>query len=95
MLKKEFHKGDIVYATNLKEEGIFYKYLPTQNAAKIFVAKEFVEVPLRRLQLRRLAKDLYPKGYNLDLLFVKDWQDYKFNRDLDRGSKKAYKKLKH
>ena len=95
VVKKEFHKGDIVYATNLKEEGIFYKYLPTQNAAKIFVAKEFVEVPLRRLQLRRLAKDLYPKGYNLDLLFVKDWQDYKFNRDLDRGSKKAYKKLKH
>lgn len=45
----------------VKEEGIFYKYLPTQNAAKIFVAKEFVEVPLRRLQLRRLAKDLYQK----------------------------------
>ena len=59
------------------------------------MAKEFVEVPLRRLHLRRLAKDLYPKGYNLDLLFVKDWQDYKFNRDLDRSSKKAYKKLKH
>ena len=57
------------------------------------MAKEFVEVPLRRLQLRRLAKDLYPKGYNLDLLFVKDWQDYKFNRDLDRSSKKSLQEI--
>lgn len=92
--KDEFHKGDVIYASNIKQEGIFYKYLPTKNAAKVFIAKEFVEVPLKRLQLKRLAKDLYPEGYDLNLLFVKDWQNYKFNRDLDRGSKKAYKKLK-
>ena len=33
------------------------------------------------------------EDYNLDLLFISNWQEYKFNKDLERGSKKAYKKL--
>ena len=62
--------------------------------AKVFVEKKFDLYPLRRLQLRRLAKELYPEGYNLDLLFVENWKDYKFNKDLARGSKKAFKELR-
>lgn len=33
------------------------------------------------------------EDYNLDLLFISNWQEYKFNKDLERGSKKVYKKL--
>lgn len=91
--KVHFHKGDVVYASNLKKEGIFYALEANQSLAKIFVNKNFSIIPVKRLELRRKAADLYPDGYNLDLLFISSWQEYKFNKDLERGSKKAYKKL--
>ena len=90
--KKIFHKGDVVYISSIKKEGIFHSLEGQQ--AKVFVEKKFDLYPLRRLQLRRLAKELYPEGYNLDLLFVENWKDYKFNKDLARGSKKAFKELR-
>ncbi|CCI85521.1 DNA mismatch repair protein [Lactobacillus pasteurii DSM 23907 = CRBIP 24.76] len=90
--KLVLHKGDVVYISSIKKEGIFHSLDGQQ--AKVFVDKKFDLYPVRRLQLRRLAKDLYPEGYNLDLLFVENWQDYKFDKDLARGSKKAYKKLR-
>lgn len=89
-----FHKGDIVFAGSLGKEGIFYEQKAGTDKVTIFVNKEFVTLPVKRIKLRRKMEDLYPEGYNLDLLFVKNWQEYKFNKDLDRGSKKAYKKLK-
>lgn len=94
--KSKYHnvslaKGDIVYLSNLKKEGIFYQKIQFKDEIEVFVDKEFVTVPLKRVKLLRQAKDLYPEGYNLDLLFIKDYQDYKFNRDLNRGSKKAFK----
>lgn len=92
--KIAFHKGDIVFAGNLGKEGIFYEKKAGTDKIVIFVNKEFITVPIKRVKLRRKAVDLYPEGYNLDLLFIQDWQNYKLNKDLDRGSKKAYKKLK-
>lgn len=91
--KTHFCKGDVVYAGNLEKEGIFYALEANRTLAKIFINKQFSVVPVKRLKLRRKAADLYPEGYNLDLLFISDWQEYKFNKDLNRGSKKAYKKL--
>lgn len=93
IVKTHFCKGDVVYAGNLEREGIFYALEANQTLAKIFVNKQFSVVPVKRLKLRRKAADLYPECYNLDLLFISDWQEYKFNKDLNRGSKKAYKKL--
>lgn len=95
-MKKEaiFSKGDVVFAGSLNKEAIFYEYEPMSNNAIIFVDKDKHRVPLRRLQLIRQAKDLYPQNYNLDLLFITDYKDYKFNKDLQRGSKKAWKKYK-
>lgn len=89
----DFHKGDVVYCSNLKQEGIFYEKGNVANEVKIFINKEFKTVPLNRVKLRRKVNELYPEGYNLDLLFVQDWQEYKLNKDLNRGSKKAWKKL--
>lgn len=90
-----FHKGDVVFAKALNKEGIFYELEPDHNYAKVFIDKQFNVVSVKRLELRRQARDLYPENYNYDLLFISDWQEYKFNKDLDRGSKKAFKKLKH
>lgn len=92
--KTIFHKGDIVFVGDLNKEAIFYSDAQVANKIVVFVDKEFREVPIKRVELRRKAQDLYPAGYNLDLLFIKDWQKYKFNKDLNRGSKKAWKKLK-
>lgn len=87
--KLKLHKGDIVFVGNLNKEAIFYQKAKTANKIIVFVDRDFLEVPIKRVKLRRKAQDLYPAGYNLDLLFVKDWQQYKLNKDLDRGSKKA------
>ena len=92
--KTIFHKGDIVFVGDLNKEAIFYSDAQVANKIVVFVDKEFREVPIKRVELQRKAQDLYPAGYNLDLLFIKDWQKYKFNKDLNRGSKKAWKKLK-
>ena len=89
-----FHKGDIVFVGDLNKEAIFYGNAKVANKIVVFANKEFYEVPLKRVKLKRKAQDLYPAGYNLDLLFIKDWQKYKFNKDMDRGSKKAWRKLK-
>lgn len=91
--KLKLHKGDIVFVGNLNKEAIFYQKAKTANKIIVFVDRDFLEVPIKRVKLRRKAQDLYPAGYNLDLLFVKDWQQYKLNKDLDRGSKKAWKKF--
>lgn len=90
----ELHRGDVVYISSLKKEGIFYQKSDVANHIVVFVDQDFQTVPLKRVKLRRRAKELYPEGYNLDLLFVKNWQDYKLNKDLNRGSKKAWKKLR-
>lgn len=89
-----FSKGDVVFVGSLNKEAIFYEYENMSNHAIIFVDKDRHKVPLRRLQLIRQAKDLYPQNYNLDLLFITDYKDYKFNKDLQRGSKKAWKQYK-
>lgn len=83
------HKGDVVFVGELNKEALFYKNSKLANKIIVFVDKKFIEVSTKRVKLRRKAVDLYPAGYNLDLLFIKDWQQYKFNKDLDRGSKKA------
>lgn len=71
--KLKLHKGDIVFVGNLNKEAIFYQKAKTANKIIVFVDRDFLEVPIKRVKLRRKAQDLYPAGYNLDLLFVKDW----------------------
>lgn len=38
------------------------------------------------------AADLYPEGYDLSTLFV-SYTERKFNHDIERGSKKALRKI--
>ena len=89
-----FKKGDRIKVPKYHQEVLFYENADIANQIVVFVNRTFETVPLKGAKLVRKAEELYPAGYNLDLLFVQDWQEYKFNKDLDRGSKKAWKKLK-
>ena len=89
-----FKKGDRIKVPKYKQEVLFYQNSDRANQITIFVNKTFETVPIKGATLVRKAEELYPAGYNLDLLFVQNWQDYKLKKDLDRGSKKAWKKLK-
>ena len=89
-----FKKGDRLKVPKYHQEVLFYKNADIANQIVIFVNENFETVPLKGAKLIRKAEELYPAGYNLDLLFIQDWQEYKFNKDLDRGSRKAWKKLK-
>lgn len=89
-----FKKGDRIKVPKYKQEVLFYQNSDRANQITIFVNKTFETVPIKGARLVRKAEELYPADYNLDLLFVQNWQDYKLKKDLDRGSKKAWKKLK-
>lgn len=52
-----------------------------------------LELPLQRLKLITSYDKLYPENYDLDSLFT-DYHEQKFIRDIERGSKKAHKKLR-
>lgn len=87
-----FAKGDRVLLTETKETALFYEELE-QEMAQVYLDKTFREVPLRRLKLVTAATVLYPAGYDLESLFT-DFHERKFKKDIDRGSKKAQKKLR-
>ncbi len=87
-----FAKGDRVLLTETKEKALFYEELE-QEMARVYLDKAFREVPLRRLKLVTAATVLYPADYDLESLFT-DFHERKFQKDIDRGSKKAQKKLR-
>ena len=58
----------------------------------VFYNKEFVKVNVSRLKLELKATELYPEGYDLNSLFV-SYRERKLERDIERGSKKALKKI--
>lgn len=86
----EFHKGDRVFSAE-HGYGLFYE-MKDQQTALVF-DKEMNEIPLRRLSLVTPHTQLYPANYDLESLFT-DFHERKFNRDIERGSKKAQKKLR-
>uniref|UniRef100_UPI00403FAA27 endonuclease MutS2 n=1 Tax=Candidatus Enterococcus willemsii TaxID=1857215 RepID=UPI00403FAA27 len=88
----DFHKGDRVWSTELQKTGLFYEYQDAHQA-QILVEKQFHTVQAKRLQLDLPATELYPLNYDVEQLFV-DYHEQKFKRDIDRGSKKAQKKLR-
>jgi hypothetical protein len=71
---------------------LFYEY-QDEYSAKILIEKQLISVSLKRLKLAVPASELYPQGYDLEQLFV-EYHERKFNRDIDRGSKKAQKQLR-
>jgi hypothetical protein len=58
----------------------------------VFYQEKFFEINVKRIELEFPAAELYPRGYDLDTLFT-DFRTRKLERDIQRGSKKALKKI--
>ena len=93
--KKElqnYEKGDKVFLIEENISAIVYSPLDEFNNLVVFVKGQFKEVNYKRIKLEIKAKDLYPEGYDLEQIFV-DFKERKLKRDIERGSKKALKKI--
>lgn len=87
-----FEIGDKVELLDFEDFGIVYKSIDKFNNVEVLYKDEFININARRLKLQLKAKDLYPEGYDLDSLFV-SFEKRKLDRDIERGSKKALKKI--
>lgn len=87
-----FEIGDKVELLDFKDFGIVYKPIDKFNNVEVLYKDDFLKINSRRLKLQFKAKDLYPEGYNLDSLFI-SYKKRKLDRDIERGSKKALKKI--
>lgn len=87
-----YQVGDKVKLLDKNEYGIIYKPIDQFNNVKVLYKEDFIEVNVKRIELYLTAKELYPKNYDLDNLFV-SFKDRKLEKDIKRGSKKALKKI--
>lgn len=87
-----YTQGDRVRLNTDGRQGLVYAQDKQAEAVTVYVNNQFETIPERRLTRLGKAADLYPAGYDMTRLFKK-YDDYKFQRDLDRGSMKAQKKL--
>ena len=87
-----FEIGDKVELLDFDDFAIVYKPIDKFNNVEVLYKNEFISVNARRLKLQLKAKDLYPEGYDLNSLFV-SFEKRKLDRDIERGSKKALKRI--
>ncbi|KRM71450.1 endonuclease MutS2 [Lacticaseibacillus brantae] len=87
----QFVQGDRVWLSGLQQEGLVYQ--DDGDELDVFVNHHHLKQPRRRVQLLTPASELYPEGYELARLFV-DYDSYKQQRDLNRGSKAAQRQLR-
>ncbi|MEG2290367.1 MAG: endonuclease MutS2 [Clostridium sp.] len=87
-----YKQGDRVINLDDNLIGIVYKEKDNLNNIIVLLNGEFIEVNYKRLKLECSAEELYPEGYDLNQLFV-SYKERKLERDIERGSKKALKKI--
>ncbi|TVT11990.1 endonuclease MutS2 [Enterococcus durans] len=88
---ERFSKGDRVFSTIHQKEGLIFED-QGEDTLIFYLDSEKIEVPRSRVTLKRRAEELYPENYDLDSLFT-DFKTRKWQRDIERGSKKAHKQL--
>ena len=88
---ERFSKGDRVFSTIHQKEGLIFED-QGEDTLIFYLDSEKIEVPRFRVTLKRRAEELYPENYDLDSLFT-DFKTRKWQRDIERGSKKAHKQL--
>ncbi|MGY4795168.1 endonuclease MutS2 [Lysinibacillus fusiformis] len=87
-----FAKGDRVKLLDYDDVGLVYEEMNPYNKVSVFYQGQILEVNVKRLTLDLPATELYPEGYDLETLFV-DYQERKLQHDIERGSKKALRKI--
>ena len=85
--------GDKVLLLDKNISAIVYKGIDQFNNIVVLLNKEFIEVNYKRIKLEIKAEELYPEGYDLNQLFM-SFKERKLERDIERGSKKALKKIR-
>ncbi|MEG0372893.1 MAG: endonuclease MutS2 [Enterococcus sp.] len=88
-----YYKGDKVFLLEQQQSALIYQEIPFSENVSVFFEEKFIEVPKRRIKLEFRASELYPADYDVDNLF-EDFQTRKERRNIDRGSKKAQRKLR-
>lgn len=88
----EFKKGDKVLITESNEYALVYEPKDEFNKIKLFYNNQFIDVYYKKIKLELRAEELYPEGYDLDTLFT-SYKERKLEHDIQRGSKKALKKI--
>jgi DNA mismatch repair protein MutS2 len=88
----EYKIGDRVFLMDYGDSAIVYKPMDDFNNLTVLYKDDFLVVNEKRLKLELKAEDLYPADYDFNTLFV-DYEQRKLGRDLERGSKKALKKI--
>lgn len=88
----DFKKGDQVIWTEQQKVVLVYECTQGSDLVRIYTDQQFIEVNRKRLQMKMTAAELYPPNYDLDSLF-ESHKVRKERRDIERGSKKAQKKL--
>ncbi|MGE7674775.1 endonuclease MutS2 [Lysinibacillus sp. NPDC094403] len=91
-VKVDFNKGDRVKLLDYDDVGIVYQEMDNFYNVVVFYEGEFIKVNVKRLSLELPATELYPEGYDLETLFV-DYKERKLQHDIERGSKKALRKI--
>lgn len=95
-IKEDFYKysvGDRVILLDNNESAIVYKEIDKINNVTLLYKNELIEINYKRIKLDIKASQLYPEGYDLNQLFV-SFKERKLERDIERGSKKALKKIR-
>lgn len=85
-------KGDRVLLLDYNENGLVFEDNPLRETVTVFYKNDYHEVVPKRLKLEVLATDLYPPDYDLSALFT-SYAERKLDQDINRGSKKALKKI--
>ena len=89
---RRFMKGDRVLILNQGDTGLIYEGQDQFNNVTVFYRDAFLKLNQKKVQLEMSRDELYPEGYDLDQLFT-DYETRKTARDLERGSKKALRKV--
>ncbi|QZY57307.1 endonuclease MutS2 [Crassaminicella profunda] len=84
--------GDKVKLLDKGDFGIVYKPVDKFNNVEVLYHGEFIRVNVKRIELYLNAAELYPKDYDLNSLFL-SFEERKLDKDIERGSKKALKKI--
>lgn len=84
--------GDKVKLLDEDEFAIVYKAVDKFNNIEVLYNNEFIKVNIKKVELQLKADKLYPLGYDINSLFT-SYEDRKLEKDIERGSKKALKKI--
>ena len=87
-----YEKGDRVKLLDYNDFGLVYELQDKFSNVTVYYQNEMIDVNKKRLKLEQKAKDLYPDSYDLDASFT-DYQTRKWQHDIERGSKKALRKI--